>query len=108
MVDLRHKKHTGDIAEVSLENANMTCNKNAVPFDPEKPMVASGVRLGTPAGTTRGFGQAEFKLIGEYMVEVLNGLATNGPEGNLAVEKDVSKKVLDLCCSFPVYGDAIG
>lgn len=107
LLDLRPKSLTGNLAELSLERAHMTCNKNAVPFDPEKPMITSGVRLGTPAGTTRGFGQEEFKLVGEYMVEVLNGLAENGPENNQDVETQVSKKVLDLCHKFPVYNDTI-
>ena len=91
------------IAEVALENAGMTCNKNAVPFDPEKPMVTSGVRLGSPAGTTRGFGTAEFKQIGEMIVEVIDGLSANGPEGNAELEKSVWNKVQDLCNQFPVY-----
>jgi glycine hydroxymethyltransferase len=107
LLDLRPKSLTGNIAELSLERAHMTCNKNAVPFDPEKPMVTSGVRLGTPAGTTRGFGTEEFKLVGEYMVEVLNGLSENGPDNNQEIEEAVSKKVLDLCHKFPVYNETI-
>ncbi len=103
LVDLRPKKVTGRVAEVSLEHARMTCNKNAIPFDPEKPMVTSGIRVGTPAATTRGFGTAEFKLVGEYMVEVLDGLAANGVEGNSAVEQDVAKRVAELCARFPIY-----
>lgn len=103
LVDLRPKKVTGRVAEVSLEHARMTCNKNAIPFDPEKPMVTSGIRVGTPAATTRGFGTAEFKLVGEYMVEVLDGLAENGAEGNGAVEQDVAKRVAELCARFPIY-----
>lgn len=103
LVDLRPKKVTGRVAEVSLEHARMTCNKNAIPFDPEKPMVTSGIRVGTPAATTRGFGTAEFKLVGEYMVEVLDGLAANGAEGNSAVELDVAKRVAQLCAQFPIY-----
>lgn len=103
LVDLRPKKVTGRVAEVSLEHARMTCNKNAIPFDPEKPMVTSGIRVGTPAATTRGFGAAEFKLVGEYMVEVLDGLAANGAEGNSAVEQDVAKRVAQLCAQFPIY-----
>jgi glycine hydroxymethyltransferase len=105
LVDLRPKKVTGRVAEVSLEHARMTCNKNAIPFDPEKPMVTSGIRVGTPAATTRGFGTAEFKLVGEYMVEVLDGLAANGAEGNSAVEQDVAKRVAELCARFPIYQD---
>lgn len=103
LVDLRPKGVTGDIAEVALENAGMTCNKNSVPFDPEKPMVTSGVRLGTPAGTTRGFGAAEFAQIGEMALEVLDGLAANGPEGNAEVEQAVLKRVHALCARFPIY-----
>ncbi len=103
LVDLRPKGLTGNKTEVALERGGMTCNKNAVPFDPEKPFVTSGVRLGTPAATTRGFGTAEFKLVGEYIVEVLDGLAANGPDGNEAVEQAVREKVQALCDKFPVY-----
>lgn len=103
LVDLRPKKVTGNIAEASLERALITCNKNSIPFDPEKPMVTSGIRLGTPAGTTRGFGIAEFTLIGQLIVEVLDGLAKNGPEGNATVEKDIAARVSDLCEKFPIY-----
>jgi len=100
LVDLRPKHVTGNIAEKALERAHMTCNKNAIPFDPEKPGVTSGVRLGTPAGTTRGFGKAEFKLVGEYIVEVLDALS----KGNSAeVEKDIAAKVVKLCGKFPIY-----
>ena len=85
LVDLRPKNATGKRAEQALGRANITCNKNGIPFDPEKPFVTSGVRLGTPAGTTRGFGEAEFRLIGEYIVEVLDGLReANSDEGNAA------------------------
>lgn len=105
LVDLRPKKLTGNITEKALERAGMTCNKNAVPFDPEKPMVTSGVRLGTPAATTRGFGPAEWKLVGECIIETLDGLSANGPEGNAAVEAAVKRKVLALCAKFPIYGD---
>ena len=103
LVDLRPKKVTGNIAEKALERAGMTCNKNAVPFDPEKPMVTSGVRLGTPAGTTRGFGEAEFRQVGEMIVEVLDGLAANGADGNHSVEQAVRKRVAALCDTFPIY-----
>ncbi len=103
LMDLRPKGLTGDISEVSLENAGMTCNKNAVPFDPEKPMVASGIRLGTPAATTRGFGIEEFRQVGEMIVTVLDGLAANGPEGNASVEKEIWSKVQVLCDRFPTY-----
>ncbi len=103
LLDLRPKKLTGNITEKSLEHAGFTCNKNAVPFDPEPPMVTSGVRLGTPAATSRGFGLAEWKLVGEYIVEVLDGLAANGAEGNGAVERAVKAKVETLCKRFPIY-----
>lgn len=102
LVDLRPKGLTGNISEVSLENAGITCNKNGVPFDPQPPMVTSGVRLGTPAGTTRGFGQAEFTQIAELIGDVLDGLSQN-PEDNQAVEKKVREEVRDLCRAFPIY-----
>ena len=102
LVDLRPKSLTGNIAERALERSGLTCNKNGIPFDPEKPMVTSGVRLGTPAGTTRGFGQAEFRQVGELIVEVLDGLAVNG-ENNESVENTVREKVHVLCKRFPVY-----
>lgn len=102
LVDLRPKGLTGDITEVSLEHAGITCNKNGIPFDPQPPMVTSGVRLGTPAGTTRGFGEDEFTQIGHLIGDVLDGLAAN-PEDNSAVEKEVREKVRDLCQAFPIY-----
>jgi glycine hydroxymethyltransferase len=102
LVDLRPKKLTGKAAEASLERAGLTCNKNAIPFDPEKPFVTSGIRLGTPAGTTRGFGTAEFKKIGELIGDVLDGLAAN-PEDNSAAEKRVRAEVQKLCAAFPIY-----
>ncbi|PKQ03711.1 MAG: serine hydroxymethyltransferase [Alphaproteobacteria bacterium HGW-Alphaproteobacteria-11] len=104
LVDLRPKKLTGKVAEAALERAHITCNKNGIPFDPEKPMVTSGVRLGTPAGTTRGFGTAEFATVGRLIVEVLDGLAKNGEEGNTEVEADVRGRVVELCRRFPIYG----
>ena len=104
LVDLRPKKLTGKVAEAALERAHITCNKNGIPFDPEKPTVTSGVRLGTPAGTTRGFGAAEFTAIGELITEVLDGLAKNGEEGNAAVEAGVRDRVIELCRRFPIYG----
>lgn len=107
LLDLRPKGLTGNITEVALERAGMTCNKNAVPFDPEKPFVTSGVRLGTPAATTRGFGTEEFRQVGEMMVEVLDGLAANGPEGNAAIEQSVRARVEALCARFPIYEQAI-
>ena len=103
LMDLRPKGLTGNISEVALENAGMTCNKNAVPFDPEKPMVSSGIRLGSPAATTRGFGQEEFRQVGEMIVTVLDGLAANGAEGNAALERDIWGKVQALCDRFPTY-----
>jgi glycine hydroxymethyltransferase len=103
LVDLRPKNITGKDAEKSLEHARMTCNKNAIPFDPQKMMVTSGIRVGTPAATTRGFGVKEFELVGQCIVEVLDGLAKNGPEGNAAVEKAVGERILKLCQQFPIY-----
>ncbi len=107
LVDLRPKGLTGKAAERSLENAHITCNKNAIPFDPEKPTVTSGVRLGSPAATTRGFGTAEFRDVGAMIVEVLDGLAANrdGPEGNAQVEARVRDRVVELCSRFPIYGE---
>ena len=103
LVDLRPKKLTGNVVEKALERAGMTCNKNAVPYDPEKPAVTSGVRLGSPAATTRGFGTAEFRQIGEMMVRVLDGLAKDGDAGNAALEKAVRADVATLCDRFPIY-----
>jgi glycine hydroxymethyltransferase len=104
LVDLRKKNATGKRAEAALGRANITCNKNGIPFDPEKPFVTSGVRLGTPAGTTRGFGQAEFREIGKLIAEVLDGLkAANSDDGNVAVEAAVKQKVLALTEKFPMY-----
>jgi len=103
LVDLRPKKLTGTKAEKALGRANITCNKNGIPFDPEKPMVTSGIRLGSPAGTTRGFGVAEFQEIGRLITEVLDGLAKNGEEGNGAVEAAVKAKATALCTRFPIY-----
>ncbi len=104
LVDLRPKNATGKRAEAALGRANITCNKNGIPFDPEKPFVTSGVRLGTPAGTTRGFGAAEFKQIGALITEVLDGLkVANSDEGNAAVEAAVKAKVVALTDRFPMY-----
>ncbi len=103
LVDLRPKGLTGNIAAEALERAGITCNKNGVPFDPEKPTVTSGIRLGTPAGTTRGFGRKEFRQVGEMINRVLDGLAKNGPEGNGKVEKAVRGEVKVLCRRFPIY-----
>ncbi len=102
VVDLRPKKLTGKAAEESLERAGLTCNKNAIPFDPEKPFVTSGIRLGTPAGTTRGFGTAEFAKIGGLISDVLDGLTQN-PENNGAAEQKAKKEVEALCKRFPIY-----
>ena len=102
LVDLRPKSLTGNVTEVALERASLTCNKNGIPFDPEKPMVTSGIRLGTPAGTTRGFGPAEFQLVGELIVEVLDSLSGN-PYGDAQVEESVSRRVEELCARFPIY-----
>ncbi|RYE81214.1 MAG: serine hydroxymethyltransferase, partial [Hyphomicrobiales bacterium] len=103
LVDLRSKKVTGKAAEAALGRAHITCNKNGIPFDPEKPMVTSGIRLGTPAATSRGFGVAEFKKVGELIAEVLDGLAANGEEGNAAVEQAVKAKAHELTARFPIY-----
>lgn len=102
LVDLRPMGLTGKAADHSLHNAGLTCNKNSVPNDPEKPMVTSGIRLGTPAGTTRGFREAEFREVGQMILEVLRGLKAN-PEDNSAVEQAVKKKVKALCDRFPIY-----
>ncbi|MCX7686123.1 MAG: serine hydroxymethyltransferase [Acetobacteraceae bacterium] len=104
LVDLRPKRLTGKAAEAALNRAHLTCNKNAIPFDPEKPAVTSGIRLGTPAATTRGFGEAEFREVGRMIVEVLDGLArANAPDANAAVEAAVRQRVQALCARFPVY-----
>jgi glycine hydroxymethyltransferase len=103
LVDLRPKRLTGKAAEASLERAGMTCNKNGVPFDPEKPMVTSGVRLGSPAATTRGFGREEFVQIGAMITEVLDGLAASNSGDNDAVERQVRGRVRELCARFPIY-----
>ncbi len=107
LVDLRPKGLTGNIAEKALERSGLTCNKNGIPFDPEKPMVTSGVRLGTPAATTRGFKEAEFVIIAELILEVLNGLAANGAEGNSVVEASVLSRVEEICARFPLYDQAL-
>ena len=103
LVDLRPKGVTGNITDAALGRAHITTNKNGIPFDPEKPTVTSGIRLGTPAGTTRGFGEAEFREIGDLIVEVVDGLAANGPDNNGDVEAAVKAKVADLCARFPIY-----
>jgi len=103
LVDLRPKKLTGKAAEAALGRAHITCNKNGVPFDPEKPMVTSGIRLGSPAGTTRGFGVGEFQAVGTMILEVLDGLAASGEEGNGSVEEQVKQRAIALCDRFPIY-----
>lgn len=103
LVDLRPKGLTGDITTDSLERAGVTCNKNGVPFDPEKPAVTSGVRLGTPAGTTRGFGTDEFRMIGHLIGDVVDGLASSRND-NSEVEEKVRAKIRELCKAFPIYG----
>ena len=104
LVDLRPKKANGKFTEKALDRASITCNKNAIPFDPEKPFVTSGIRLGTPAGTTRGFGTAEFRQIGKLIVEVIDGLAgKNSEEGDAAIEASVAARVGELCRKFPIY-----
>ncbi|MEM7744171.1 MAG: serine hydroxymethyltransferase [Pseudomonadota bacterium] len=103
LVDLRPKGVKGNAAEQALLRANITCNKNGIPFDPEPPMVTSGLRLGSPAGTTRGFGEAEFRQVAQLIVEVVDGLAENGEEGNAGVEATVKGKVKALCDRFPIY-----
>ena len=103
LVDLRPKKITGKAAEAALGRAHITCNKNGIPFDPEKPFVTSGIRLGTPAATSRGFGVDEFKQVGGLIVEVLDGLSAKGEEGNAATEAAVKDKVHALTAKFPIY-----
>ena len=103
LVDLRPKKITGKAAEAALGRAHITCNKNGIPFDPEKPFVTSGIRLGSPAATSRGFAQSEFKEVGRMIVEVLDGLSVKGEEGNAATEAAVKEKVHALTAKFPIY-----
>ena len=103
LVDLRPKKLTGNVAEKALGRAHITVNKNTVPFDPEKPTVTSGIRVGSPAGTTRGFGIAEFQHVGRLMAEVLDGLAANGEAGNAKVEAKVKAEAIALTQRFPIY-----
>ena len=103
LVDLRPKAVKGNATEKALGRAHITCNKNGIPFDTEKPMITSGIRLGTPAGTTRGFGEAEFRQIADWIVEVVDGLAANGEEGNAEVEAKVKAEVAELCAKFPLY-----
>ena len=103
LVDLRPKKLTGKVVEVALGRAHITCNKNAIPFDPEKPTITSGLRLGTPAGTTRGFGIAEFRQVGEMIAEVLDVLSQKGAEEDALIEGAVRERVKALVKRFPIY-----
>ena len=103
LVDLRAKRLTGKAAEAALGRAHITCNKNGVPFDPEKPSITSGIRLGSPAATSRGFGVAEFGLVGAWIVETLDGLAANGEAGNAGLEASVRARVAELTRRFPIY-----
>jgi glycine hydroxymethyltransferase len=103
LVDLRRKSLTGKVAEIALGRAHITCNKNGIPFDPQKPLVTSGIRLGTPAGTTRGFGIAEFRQVGEMIAEVLDALSQSGAEEDAAAEASVREKVKRLVGRFPIY-----
>ena len=103
LVDLRPKGVKGNVADKALGRAHITCNKNGIPFDPEKPTVTSGLRLGTPAGTTRGFGEAEFREIADMIIEVVDGIAANGEDGNGGVEAAVKAKAEALCARFPIY-----
>ncbi len=103
LVDLRPKNVTGKAAEASLERAHITANKNAIPFDPAKPAITSGIRLGTPAATTRGFGPEEFRAVGRFIVAVLDGLAASNDGSNEAVEAEIGAKVQALCARFPIY-----
>ncbi len=103
LVDLTAKDVTGKSAEAGLDRAWLTCNKNGIPFDTRSPFVTSGIRLGTPAGTTRGFGPVEFRKVGELIAEVVDGLSKNGPEGDAQVEESVRRRVSELCTNYPVY-----
>ena len=103
LVDLRSKGLTGKVAEIALGKANITCNKNGVPFDPEKPFVTSGIRLGTPAGTTRGFGEEEFVEVGNMIASVLDSAAQSGPDGDSGVVAKVKRDAIELCERFPIY-----
>lgn len=103
LVDLTAKDVTGKSAEAGLDRAWLTCNKNGIPFDTRSPFVTSGIRLGTPAGTTRGFGPMEFRQVGALIAEVVDGLSKNGPEGDAQIEESVRNRVSELCKNFPVY-----
>ena len=103
LVDVSSRNIKGNEAEKSLGKANITCNKNSIPFDIEKPMITSGIRLGTPAGTTRGFGVEEFKKIGDWIADTLDSLQKNGSENNGEFEDKIKKQVVRLCEDFPIY-----
>jgi glycine hydroxymethyltransferase len=103
LVDLRPKGVKGNATEQALGRAHITCNKNGVPFDPEKPTVTSGVRLGSPAATTRGFGEEEFRQVGRWIIEVVDALKTTGGQGDAEVESRVAREVTALCERFPIY-----
>ena len=104
LVDLRDFNVTGKDVEASLVRSNITCNKNGIPFDTQSPMITSGIRLGTPACTTRGFGPKEFSLVADLIFKVIKGLSKN-KENNSKIEKEVQKEVVDLCSSFPIYSE---
>ena len=103
LLDLRSFNVTGKDAQASLGRI-LTCNKNGIPFDTQSPMITSGIRLGTPACTTRGFGKTEFSLVADLITKVVKGLSDNS-ENNSKIEKEVQKEVIDLCSSFPIYSD---
>jgi glycine hydroxymethyltransferase len=105
LVDLRPKQAKGKHAEIALDRASITCNKNNIPFDTEKALLTSGIRLGTPAGTTRGFGVAEFRQIGRMIADVVEGLRKNGAEGDAQIEAKIAREVSELCARFPIYAD---
>ena len=102
LVDLRSFKVNGKNAQLSLGKSNITCNKNGIPFDTESPMITSGIRLGTPACTTRGFSEKEFIHVADLITKVIKGLSKN-PNDNTKIEQEVKKEVVDLCAAFPIY-----
>ena len=104
LLDLRSFGVTGKDAQASLRKSKYNCNKNGIPFDTQSPMITSGIRLGTPACTTRGFGENEFKLVGDLIFKVIKGLSKN-KEDNSKIEKEVQKEIIELCSSFPIYSN---